>query len=178
VTLVLRLIRKSRWSSAGTLDWLAEGEFPADPLGDFNTANNCLSVWLIDDDKRELPHVVAALAATRHKPDNLDYVLFPLACLDGAAIEVREAEGDTADAEVNGYHRNLIRLSAAKVLDLTKRVWHEKPELGRIDRRPVVRLIAESVRGGRIELKCLQPRVKEAVERLLSEPQDEPGKPR
>ncbi len=45
MTLVLRVVRKSRWDLPDQYDWLAEGDIPADPLSDIaDTCGNCLSV--------------------------------------------------------------------------------------------------------------------------------------
>jgi hypothetical protein len=179
VTLVLRLIRQSRWDSPGRFDWLAEGDIPADPLGDFaGTTANSLSVWLVDDDKKSLPRVVTAMAAGRDKADHLDYALFPHKHLEAGGIEVRESAGKTPDEGVNGHHRNLIQLSAAKVVALTEKVWDEHDEVKRVDKKTVVRLVADAVRGGRIALQELRPKLAEDVRRYLESAGGEPPKPR
>jgi hypothetical protein len=164
VTLVLRLIRQSRWDSPGEFDWLAAGDIPADPLADFaNTSENCLSIWLLDDTKNDLDNVVAALAASREKADKLDYVLFPQSHLDAAGIEVCVASGHTPDEQVNEQHRDLTHLSAAKVCALATSVWHENLEIKRVDEQTVVRLVADAIRRGRISLEKLRPKLRDDV---------------
>jgi hypothetical protein len=179
VTLVLRLIRQPRWDSPGKYDWLAEGDIPADPLADFaNTSENCLSVWLVDDDKKELDDVVAALAASREKADKLDYVLFTESHLKLTGIEVSATRGSTPDEHVNGRHRDLSHLSAAKVLALTTRVWNENLELRRIDESRVVQLVAAAVRRGRISLAKLRPKLRDDVRFCLDDKRDDVRKPK
>ncbi len=131
MTVVLRLIRQSRWDSPGKLDWLAEGDIPADPMADFaNTSDNSVSVWLVDNDNHDLDRVVAALAASREKADKLDYLLFTQDHLAAVEVQVRTTSGNTPDKYVNGHHRDLARLSAAKVLALTKRLHFLKHASG------------------------------------------------
>lgn len=179
MTLVLRVIRQSRWDSPVKYDWLAEGDIPADPLADFaNTTGNCLSVWLVDDETKGLQRVLAALAANREKADKLDYVLFNQEVLDAAGIEFGQTPGATPDEHVNEQHRDLTHLSAAKVLALTERVWHDYLELKRTDRRVVLRLVAEGVRDGRILTSRLRPKLREDIRRHLEQKGDEPQKPR
>jgi hypothetical protein len=163
----------------GKYDWLAEGEIPADPLADFaNTTENCLSAWLIDDDRKDLDDVVAALAASREKVDKLDYLLFPQDHLQAVGVDVSPATGNTPDEQVNANHRDLTHLSAQKVLALTSKVWSENLGLVRIDPRRVVQLVADAVRSGRIPIDRLRPMVRDDVRSCLAEKRDEPRKPR
>ena len=179
MTLVLRLIRQSRWDSPAKLDWLAEGEIPADPLADFaNTSDNRLSVWLIDDDKKVLHDVLTALAASREKADILDYVLFTEKHLKATAIAVDEKRGNTPLEHVNECHRVLNCLSAAKVLELTTRVWHEHREIKRIDARRVVQLVGEAVRGRQILLERLRPKLRDDVRYYLGNGPRGPNAPK
>ena len=178
MTLVLRLIRQSRWDSPERFEWLGEGDIPADPLADFaNTCENCLSVWFLDG-KEDLNDIVAALAAAREKADKLDFMLFAEEHLRTAGIKVRATTGDTPDAAVNGRHRDLVQLSAAKVLALTTRVWRENLGCRRIDGRSVVQLVADAVRRGRVALQTLRPKLRDEVISSLGDRRDEPRKPR
>ena len=167
---MLRVIRQHRWDSPGKCDWLAQGDIPADPLADFaNTSGNCLSVWLVDDEKKGLERLLAGLAATREKADKLDYVLFSQDVVEAESMELRQTGGATPDEHVNERHGDLTRLSAAKVLALTERVWHEHLELKRMDRRAVLQLVAEGVRDGRILTSRLRPKLLEDVRRYLDD---------
>lgn len=174
MTLVLRLVRQSRWDLPGKLDWLAAGDIPADPLADFaNTSENCLSVWLVEDDKRDLDDLLAGLAASREKADKLDYVLFTQDHLKAAGIEVCGTSGQTPDEQVNRHHRDLTFLSAAKVLALTTSVWRENLELKRVNERRVIQLVADAVRRGRISLDKLRPKLRDDIRLCLGDNRDE-----
>ena len=137
---------------------------PADPLADFaNTTENRLSVWFVGDDERNLNDVLAALAASREKADKLDYLLFPLDHLALAGIETRETDGHTPDGDVNALHRDLVHLSAAKVLALATAVWQKNLGPKRTDERRAVQFVSEAVRSGRILLERLRPKLRDEV---------------
>lgn len=179
MTLVLRIVRQPRWDSPGTFGWLADGDIPADPLADFaNTSDNSLSVWFIDDNRRDLDDVLAALAASREKADKLDYVLFRQDHLQFAGIEAREKSGNTPDEHTNRLHRDLIHLSAAKVLALTTKVWNEKVGLERLDARRALQLVADAVRCGRVSLERLRPKLRDDVRSCLAAPGEMQRKPK
>jgi hypothetical protein len=69
---LLRTIRKSRYHQQA---WLGGGAMHADPLADFNTQDNCLSLWLIEGENSNLDRVLAAIAGTRQFAQNLDFAL-------------------------------------------------------------------------------------------------------
>jgi hypothetical protein len=135
-------------------------------------------VWFIDNDKKDLDDVTTALAASREKADRLDYVLFSQHHLGTAGIEVCETNGQTPDKYVNGLHRDLTHLSAAKVLALTTRVWQENLGLNRIDQRRAIQLVAAAVRRGRIMLEELRPKLREDVRLCLGEKRGGPRAPK
>jgi hypothetical protein len=177
VKLVMRLIRQANWDSPARLGWLPDGDIPASPLLDFanTTEDHCLSVWLIDENRSNLGDVVAAFAATRDKPDKLDYVLFREDLLAEANIETCATLGGTPDENVNQFHRDLKNVSGKKALALTLSTWHENLEVKRIDAGTVVQRIADSVRHGGVPLDKLKPKLRDAVRTFLG---DMPGKPR
>ena len=72
---ILRIVRRSRWLKERP-SWLENDEFQADPLGDFTTTSNTISVWYIKENTSNLQRVVAALAAQRDRLVNFDYALF------------------------------------------------------------------------------------------------------
>ena len=178
MTRVLRIVRQARWDSPGDLDWLAGDDIPAPPLLDFaNTCNDCLSVWLVGEGGGDEHRIVTALAATRDKLDVFDYVLFAREHLDAARTELRAVGGDTADEGVNRHHRDLAPLSAARVLAITKKVWHEGQPPTRLSKRQVGQLIADAVRAGRIPMEGLSPKLREDIRRRLQNGPSEPPRP-
>ncbi len=105
-------------------------------------------------------------------------MLFAHDVLQATGIEFRQTRGRTADQRVNEQHCDLIHLSAAKVLALTERLLYDHQELKRVDGKTVVRLIAESVRDGRILMSRLRPKLLADVRRYLRDESGEPQKPR
>jgi hypothetical protein len=152
---------------------------PAEPQGGRAEAvEDCVSVWLVDDDKQDLSRVLAAIAATWQKSDNLDYVLFSEEHLSGAQVVVRETPGDTPDQGINPRHRDLIDMWASRVFRLTDLAWGQNVEIKRLPRSKVLDLLAESVHRGRILLEGIQPRLRNEVQRRLDSPAEDPRKPK
>ena len=148
--LFLRKVRQARWFQSG-LAWVPVGDIPADPLGDIATSDNRLSVYEIQDDKSNLEQVLAAMAANNQSLSNFDYVLFNVSMLDRLGIEQDEKKrGITADSEVNHWHRDLVKLSALKLVELARGMLQEG-ELERCPEKQITRLIAQNIALGRID---------------------------
>lgn len=183
MTLILRLIRQHRWDRPQGGGWLGDDDVPADPMADFaNTTENRLSVWMVDDQKTNLNQIVVAMATNRDKLDKLDYVLFPRAYLDAAEIAWEDDHGDTPDDEANTWHRNLVELSADKVVALTKMVWKRDKEQERIAKADVRARIVDAVLEDRIPLGKLSRKLLAAIEPFLpgdaAPPRQPPSNPR
>lgn len=169
MSLILRVIRQHRWDRPASGDWLDDDDVPADPMADFaNTNENRLPIWLVDDEKTNLKQIVVAMAGNREKLDKLDYVLFPQAYLDAAEIVREVAHGDTPDNEANAWHRDLVKLSANKVVALMKMVWKRDNEQERIAKADVRAGIVDAVLEGRIPLRKLSRKLRAAIEPLSS----------
>jgi hypothetical protein len=184
VTQVLRLVKQARWDVREGHDWLPQGDIPAAPLADFtNTSQHCLSVWFVDSEEL-VNRVVGALAASREKADVLDYVLFPQNYLKAAEMEVREIPGRTPDENVNRCHRDLIHVSADKVVLLAKRIWHRNPEdildskVKRVYTQDVIHLVVKAVRRERISLERLKPKLRAAIRTRLADAGNESIRPK
>ncbi len=175
MTLILRMIRQHRWDQPVKSNWLDDDDVPADPMADFaSTSENRLSVWLIDEDMENLKQVVAAMAAARERRDKLDYVLFPWDYLDGARITCEEVLGDTPDDQANVWHRDLVELSANKVVALTKMVWKQDNDPKRINKTEAKELIVDAVLKGRIPLTKLSRKLHEAIGSIPSGGEEPP----
>jgi hypothetical protein len=163
------LLRKSddkrRWDwTEGNIPWLPGGELPAAPLGDLKTSgSSSLSVWHIEGDRSNLTQVVAGLAARRVTTDKFDFALFPEDVLQDAQIQAKICQGDSADDAANRkWHRNLIELTASKLVRLA-RLIHQHGQVDRFLEQEVRDLIKEGVKNGRIDRKRLSDTLKEAV---------------
>ena len=142
--LILRMSRnKNRWCEDKP-SWLKNHEIHADPLADFVTTKNSLSVWRIEDNKSNLQRVIAALAAIRDSIDKFDYVLFDEKLLKECDIKVELTEGNSPDQEANAWHYDLLELSAQKLVKLAEAVWEDKPEADRVMPKKVRNWVVEA----------------------------------
>lgn len=105
---LLRIVSGPHWEQSR--DSLAQAQVVSDRvLRDLSPTNDRISVWEIDDDRSNLPRVIAALAANREELKRLDYVLADAASLPALGFDVEPSHGDTADDEVNRcWHRDIV----------------------------------------------------------------------
>jgi hypothetical protein len=150
--LLLRNVGKHyRWLKEDAAPFLAQGDVPADPIGDLKTTGNKLSVYVIKDDRSNLNRVVRAITVGTQKPDHVAYVVFSSKVLEDAGIEMQEIVGSTADAAVNPLHRDLI-LSGNKLVALTRGILQEG-ELGQILKAELVTLVEQGINEGQLPEK-------------------------
>jgi hypothetical protein len=137
---------------------LQKGEIQADPLGDLATGNNTLSVWQIEDDNSNLNQVIAALASNRDSISNLDYAMFDINLLTSTEIKIQTNRGGTPYETANTWHRDLIELTATKLVRLAETMLvHSHRE--RILQKDVLNLIKDAVQNGQIDKTKLRPGV-------------------
>jgi hypothetical protein len=158
VPLLLRAIRKNRWYTSDTIPWLPEGEIQADPLGDLATGHNTLSVWQVEDDKSNLEQVITALAANRDTISNLDYALFDLDLLSTIGIRVEVNEGATPYERANHWHRDLVELTATKLVKLAQ-VMLMNSNRERVLEKKILSLIKDAVQTGQIDKARLSQKI-------------------
>lgn len=146
------LNKKLKWFWEEPIPWLKPGEIPADPLGQLETKDNELSVFEINDDRNRIERVAAALAIGRRSDiDIVEYILFEQSILDSVGIKLRDDEGGTLDEEVNSWHRNMIELSADKLVAFAKQVVPTVPS-DYVTHKRVWEVVLDSCRNGRIDL--------------------------
>ena len=142
---LLRNLRSSYWYPATNGAVPSREKFPADPLKNFNTDQNTLSVYFIEDDKSNLERVVTALAAKRHHLANADYILFDSKVPAEMEIDLTKTNGGTHDDYVNkNWHRDLVGLTALKLVDLTVEL-SGSVRRERILKKTVLKLIRDAV---------------------------------
>jgi len=146
--LLLRVISKAKWYKEN-LPWLMENDLQADALTDLRTDNNKLSLYHIEDDKSNLERIITALASTRQRPDKLDYVLLELPILENAGFRIESTRGKTPDDAVNLWHRDMIELSATKVLSLAQIIANA--DKNRILEKQVGQLLVSAASSGRLK---------------------------
>jgi hypothetical protein len=165
VPFVLRRITRARWYKKAAAPFLAKADVPADPFGDLRTASNKLSVWWVDEDKSNLRRIAAAVAATRHKPDKFDYLLFDSGILGSVDITVEQTHGKTQDHQVNRCHRDLVELSGRKLFELVRAIMTSDHETGRFPERDIKTWVEEAVGSGRLDFEKLPKSFQEKMVR-------------
>lgn len=154
--LLLRKIRRSKWHSSGTPPWLQNGEIQADALGDIRTDSNNLSVWEVEDDKSNLDQVITALAASCDSLSNLDYSLFDKSSLSKIGIKAETNKGKTPYERANNLHRDLIELTATKIVKLAEVMLHSSSR-ERVSEKQILTLIKAAVNSQQIDITRLNP---------------------
>ncbi len=163
---LLRKIRQGRWlKDSDQVSWLTGEELPADTLSDLTTSSNTLSVYVIDDNLSNVVRVAAALAATADSLSNFDYVLINIDVLTELHIRLASTLGRTPDHQVNLWHRDLIELSANKLLRLAQHIW-KKDEYERLPEKKMLDLIVESVSAGYIDRHRINIKSDKLLKRL------------
>jgi hypothetical protein len=120
--------------------WLSEGDVRGDALKSLRSQDNTLSIYLVDDDEpKGLERVIAAFAAQRESLANVDFALLQLDQLESHGFVLETLAGVTPDVVVNTWHRDLVRLSGARILGLAELLQGDaafcrrrKPEIKRL----------------------------------------------
>ncbi len=159
--LLLRAIRKSRWNK-DNFPWLTQDDIQADLLGDLVTSNNTLSVWLVQDDKSNLNEVITALASNRNTISNLDYAIFDISLLESINIKLEVNEGNTHYDKSNRWHRDLIELTANKIVKLAESML-KNSSIERVLEKKISDLIKGAVDNGQIDKEKLNPSINNKV---------------
>jgi len=165
MALLLRAVRKRRWDPSEA-PWLTKGRMQADALGDLNTTEDTLFVYLVKKDKSNFNQIITALAATRDTLQNVDYALFDFQVLGSVSIEFKEVKGTTADVIVNSWHLDLIKLSPEKLLELAYAIFNHA-EIGRFPKIQVIPLVVEAMKSGHLDQANLGDKVLKEVNKYL-----------
>ena len=158
MALLMRMVRRRRWDRGCHSSWLPQNQTPADPLGDFVTEDNALSVWLIEDVHGHLDRVLAGIAATRDHPAIIDYMLLDEKVLDDLAIAAERVPGGTPDDEANGrWHQHLVKLTSEKTAALVKNLWQQQCPTYRKSEQEVRSLLTQALASGHINGNKMKP---------------------
>lgn len=167
MAIMLRKIEWRRWyKDKEMFSWLGEGEIPADPLTDLKTTQNNLSVFYIKEDHSNLNDIIAAMAATRDYAANFDYLLFDEQICSELSIEIKDTKGATPNEEVNKWHRDLMELSADKLLNLSK-LFYEKGKTKRMQEKEVTTKIASASLVGKIPIVFLEQKKPHLYQKVI-----------
>lgn len=116
---LIRKLTKKIWMDVEIAQQL--GGLQADALKNFQTTNNNLSLFYVDE-TCSAERIASVIALGRQSIDNVDYVVFEDAVLESAKVRHRRADGDTADARVNQNHVDIIKLTAEQVKSLAQEI--------------------------------------------------------
>lgn len=156
---LLRAVRFRRWDRPDG-EWLPAEQIHSDPLGDLNTVENKLSIWLVDDELN-LDRIATALAANREDLDKIDCALIDEQILTAGGFSLKPSEGDTPDLVANKlWHRNVIELSGDGLVDLATVILENMTRKG-YGREDIKGLIAQGLASKRIDYSKLKPKLKE-----------------
>ena len=107
----------TKWDKTQFPRWLKDGELPSCIIRDLRADDNALSLWKINDDKSNLPHVIAALASRRKSIKNdFDYALLDDNHLDKLNFKPMKKTGKTPYRDVNSDHLDVPNLSINSVV--------------------------------------------------------------
>jgi hypothetical protein len=144
VSFILRRLRRAKWYKNENTPWLLAGELQADALGDLLTQFNALSIWQIEADRTNLERVIAALVTTQENLSNFDYVLVDQSVIENAGFKIESNIGETPDSTANTWHRDLIELTADRLLMLA-RIIRQEGEIERLPEKRVIQLVNQSL---------------------------------
>ena len=162
MSLFLRAINQARWFKKPDVDWLEDGELKGDALTDIKTENGRLSVYRITNEANT-ERISVALAATRERPDKVDYAVFADSNLKSLGITVNQTEGKTPDGEVNMVHYELGDLTVKRLAKLAEIISAGKHS--RIQQKKIRGLLHESIRVERLDTTQFKPELKEELGR-------------
>lgn len=145
MTQFLRTTRHGRWHKKPGMDWLADDEIQGDALNDIRTHECSLSVYGVDSEA-SIERVVVALAASRDRVTNLDYVVFEDTNLPSLGITVLSTTGQTPDMLANSLHYDLGHLTADRLAGLAKIISGGKHK--RVEKSIVKTMLREAADAG------------------------------
>ena len=151
--LLLREVNNIRWwDSQRNLgeEWLKEGELRSDALKSLRSKDNKVSVFLIEDDASNLDRILAAFAAGRQELNDVDFAIVDFEDVKPLGLELRDDDADTPDSTVNAWHRDIVHLSATKVLALANHL-QIKAHFCRRRGKHIHKLIKEGIAAGHID---------------------------
>lgn len=136
---VRKLKNKHYWSKPDpdTEQWIPADDIPGDSLKNLDTEKSTLSIYIVEDEQAAMRVMVALAAKGNSTPDKLDYAILDLKHLCSFNAHLRNTEGNTPDADVNRWHRDLTQLAAYKLADLAF-IWVKHAKTERIKRRKIL----------------------------------------
>ena len=158
--LFLRAINQARWYKKPDVDWLEDGELKGDVLTDIEAKNGKLSVYKVTNEA-DAERISVALAATRERPDKVDYAVFEDSNLKSLGITINQTKGETPDDKVNTVHYELGDLTVKRIAKLAEIISAGKHS--RIQQKKIRILLHESAHTERLDKVQFSPKLKEKL---------------
>ena len=136
-----KLDHKRHWDKE---PWLGTDDVQGDATRCLRTKRSSLSVYVLEDPGLQMDRVVAALALTRDRLNELDLAIVPENVLDLCTIQRCYVRGETPDPEVNKWHCNLVKLTVAKIAQLAAAI-RSQGEIERYQPKQVQAAIQQSL---------------------------------
>lgn len=168
MTWMLRGIKNkniSLYDEIPSTTYLSQNDVEADYFKDIETTKNSLSIWEIDDDKKDLERVIAALASNKNQIEPFSYILFRKEELESAGIEVLQINGDTLDSQINSRHWDIVELTGLKLIELAKILKNNSSNAGQMLKPKITDLIRESISNGNILKDALNKGIKKDLDK-------------
>lgn len=122
--LLLRVNSRRRWQDEPSRTFLADDEdAPVDLLTDFRVQDNGLSVYVVDEQQARATQIAVAIAASRQKVQEVDYVLFDARLMDELGFTRKSTSGKVADPEVVGWHQDVTIATVNALARLVVHLW-------------------------------------------------------
>ena len=161
MSLFLRVVRQGRWLRFPDIPWLPVDELQADALSDLTTEKNGLSVYRVEGDG-DRQRIIIALAATRDKPGNLDYVIFDDANMLALGITPEYREGETPDQSANKLHWELRNLTVNHLSGLATILAAGEHE--RVQKKVIKARLRGALRSSLLERRTMKRSLLDALE--------------
>jgi len=123
VAYLLRQIKYNRWLFDDEAEWISRGKAPADIAPDFAAEKNRMSLWIVDDQKRNINRLILALVGNRSNLQHFEHVLFHESILSERGIPSEYTPGDVLDLEIAYIHIDVDVEDLDGLIRLAKGVW-------------------------------------------------------
>jgi hypothetical protein len=163
----LRKIRKAKWLNDKGLSWLQPSDLQADAVFDLKTDDNSLSVWHVEDDESNLEQVLVAVGASLDYLTNLDYALADQDLLLETGIKMTATTGKTGYRVANQWHRDLVELTAERVLEIARTIQTRGLRLDRVLSKKLAALLKKRIESGDVDLSSLNEHLRAEIQATL-----------
>jgi hypothetical protein len=136
---------------------------------ELRTKKNTLSTWLVERDSTNLPRVIAALAATGQKVDEVAYVIIDTRVLKAVGLDFKQTPGTSPDEQANNaWHFDLINLTARDLATVARIIADNVDQAERLFRDEVKTYIVDALVAKKLNLNKFPNMSKEDKTELKS----------